>query len=47
MTALVMNLTLLIYLIFNPALIMFKNKTLPGAPFPLGATWDGAGVNFT
>jgi glycogen operon protein len=21
-------------------------KTLPGQPFPLGATWDGAGVNF-
>jgi isoamylase len=22
-------------------------KTLPGKPFPLGATWDGAGTNFT
>lgn len=22
-------------------------KTLPGKPFPLGATWDGNGVNFT
>ncbi len=21
-------------------------KTLPGKPYPLGATWDGAGVNF-
>jgi pullulanase/glycogen debranching enzyme len=21
-------------------------KTRPGAPYPLGATWDGAGVNF-
>jgi isoamylase len=21
-------------------------KTLPGSPYPLGATWDGAGVNF-
>jgi isoamylase len=21
-------------------------KTLPGAPYPLGATWDGAGTNF-
>ena len=21
-------------------------KTGPGAPYPLGATWDGAGVNF-
>src|SRR5580692_3142445 len=21
-------------------------KTLPGRPYPLGATWDGAGVNF-
>ena len=22
-------------------------KTFPGKPFPLGATWDGNGVNFT
>src|SRR5687768_8559572 len=21
-------------------------KTLPGSPYPLGATWDGEGVNF-
>jgi isoamylase len=21
-------------------------KTRPGAPYPLGATWDGGGVNF-
>ena len=21
-------------------------KTWPGKPYPLGATWDGAGVNF-
>ena len=21
-------------------------RTRPGAPYPLGATWDGAGVNF-
>jgi isoamylase len=24
-----------------------KNKILPGKPFPLGATYDGGGVNFT
>ncbi len=23
-----------------------KMKTRPGDPYPLGATWDGAGVNF-
>ena len=23
-----------------------KLKTRPGAPYPLGATWDGIGVNF-
>lgn len=22
-------------------------KTRPGNPYPLGATWDGAGVNFS
>ncbi|HEY3068008.1 MAG TPA: glycogen debranching protein GlgX, partial [Methylomirabilota bacterium] len=22
-------------------------KTRPGYPYPLGATWDGSGVNFT
>jgi isoamylase len=22
-------------------------KTLPGKPYPLGATWEGEGVNFT
>jgi isoamylase len=22
-------------------------NTLPGKPYPLGATWDGKGVNFT
>jgi glycogen operon protein len=22
-------------------------KALPGQPYPLGATWDGLGVNFT
>jgi isoamylase len=26
---------------------MTEIKTLPGMPFPLGATWDGKGVNFT
>ncbi len=26
---------------------MTEIKTLPGTPFPLGATWDGTGVNFT
>ena len=24
-----------------------SNKILPGRPYPLGATWDGAGVNFS
>ncbi len=24
-----------------------KSEILPGAPYPLGATWDGAGVNFS
>src|SRR4051794_20731291 len=23
-----------------------KHETYPGSPFPLGATWDGQGVNF-
>ncbi len=25
---------------------MARTKVLPGSPSPLGATWDGAGVNF-
>ena len=24
-----------------------ERQVLPGEPFPLGATWDGGGVNFS
>ena len=27
-------------------MVSWPDRLLPGAPYPLGATWDGLGINF-